>query len=205
MTNLTNENISGRLFIIMGRSGCGKGTQVELLIKHLNEKENKFKTLHVESGSLIRSFSKESGYTQKRTKSVMEQGFLIPEAIIVSLWTNYLVKNYTGTENLVFDGTPRKLREAQLLNDAIEFYGIKKPTLIYIDVSNKWAEERLYGRARKDDNKDAIKKRLSWFETDVMPAINYFKENHNYDFVNINGEQTIEDVHTEIMKKVFNV
>jgi len=198
------ERSTGKAFILMGRSGSGKGTQTGLLVRYLCEKEKLCRTLHIESGALVREFVREDGYTQKRTKSVMESGLLIPEAMTVSLWANYLTENFTGIESMVFDGTPRKLREAQLLDETFKFYSIKKPTLIYVNVGEKWAEDRLCGRARKDDTKEAVEKRMSWFESEVMPVINYYKENPDYNYVNINGEQTIEEVHKEIVKKIFN-
>lgn len=192
-----------KVFIFLGRSGCGKGTQADLLMDHLCKIGDKdCKTLHIESGALIREFSKGDGYTNKKTNQVMSDGLLIPEAVIVSLWMNYLTDNFTGKENIVFDGCPRKLREAQLLNDALRFYDIEKPTVILINVSKDWSEKRLLGRARKDDNPESIKRRLEWFETEVVPSINYFKSDSYYNFLDINGEQPIDDVQNEILAKL---
>ena len=192
-----------KAFIFLGRSGCGKGTQAKLLIDKLCKVGGKScKTLHVESGTLIREFSKGDSYTQKHTKSVMDQGLLVPEAVIVSLWMNNLEKNFTGSENLVFDGTPRKLREAQLLDDTLKFYKIEKPTVICTNVSRDWSEKRLLGRARKDDNPESINKRLGWYDTEVVPVINFYKSNSYYKVLDINGEQPIEDVHKEILTKL---
>ena len=117
-----------KAFIFIGRSGCGKGTQADLLMNHLCEVGSKScQTLHIESGALLRNFvTKEDNFTQERIKSVLNGGDLVPESVIVALWTNYIIANFTGTENMVFDGTPRKLHEAQLLDNALKFYGIEK-------------------------------------------------------------------------------
>ena len=45
---------------------------------------------------------------------------------------------------------------------------------------------------------------MNYFEKDVLPCIDYFNNNENCDFLDINGDQTIEAVHAEIIKKVFN-
>ena len=191
------------VFIFLGRSGCGKGTQVDLLIKHLSERVDKErKILHIESGALIREFSKGDSFTQKKTNFVMSNGLLIPEAVIVSLWMSHLDKNFTGNENLLFDGTPRKLRESQLLDDTLKFYDIKNPTVIVVNVSRDWSEKRLFGRARKDDTKESINKRLEWYETEVVPTINYYRDSSYYKVIDVNGEQPIEDVHKEILAKL---
>jgi adenylate kinase len=118
------------------------------------------------------------------------------------LWTDYLIANYSGTQNMVFDGTPRKLHEAQLLDNALQFYGIEKPVVLYMNVSKEWAEKRLQGRARKDDTPEAISKRLAWFETEVIKTIDFYRNNSYYNFIDINGEQSIEEVQKEILAKI---
>ena len=193
---------NSKAFIFLGRSGCGKGTQVNLLKESLTKIDKDKKILHIESGALIREYSKGDSYTQKNTKTVMENGLLIPEAVIVSLWMSFLDKNFTGTENLFFDGTPRKLREAQLLNDTLEFYHIEKPMVILVNVSREWSEKRLFGRARKDDTPEAVNRRLAWYETEVVPTVNYFRSNSYYNFIDVNGEQSVEEVHNEILAKL---
>lgn len=192
-----------KAFIFIGRSGCGKGTQADLLMAHLCEVGSKScRTLHVESGALLRNFIKGGNYTQERIKTVMNGGVLVPESIIVALWTDYLIANFTGTENLVFDGTPRKLHEAQLLDNALQFYGVEKPSVIYVNVSKEWSEKRLIARARKDDKPEAIAKRLAWFDSEVIPTINFYKNSSYYNFIEINGEQPISDVQNEILAKL---
>ncbi len=160
------------------------------------------RNLHIESGALLRQFSTGCNFTQKKIKAVMSSGTLVPESIVVALWTDYIIANFTGTENMVFDGTPRKLHEAQLLDNALQFYGVEKPTVLYLDVSRDWSEKRLQGRARKDDTADAIARRLAWFETEVTKTINYYKTNSYYNFITINGEQPIDDVQNEILAKL---
>jgi adenylate kinase len=199
----TGEKNISKAFIFLGRSGCGKGTQADLLMTHLCRAGDKAcQVLHIESGTLLREFAKGDNYTQKKIKKTLDDGILVPESIIVALWTDYLIAKYNGTENLVFDGTPRKLHEAQLLDNALQFYGVEKPNVICVNVSEEWSEKRLQGRARKDDTPEAIKRRLEWFETEVKRTIDFFHTNSYYNFIEINGEQPIEDVQNEILAKL---
>lgn len=192
-----------QVFIFLGRSGCGKGTQADLLMEHLCRIGDKTcKNLHVESGAFLREFVKGDTYTQSKTKFVMENGFLVPESVVVYLWMKYLINNFTGTENIIFDGCPRKLHEAQLLNDALRFFKVEKPVVVSVNVSKDWSEKRLLGRARKDDTPESIKKRLEWFETEVTPTINYYRGDSYYQVIDVNGEQPIEDVHNEVLAKL---
>ena len=197
------SNIEPKAFIFIGRSGCGKGTQVESFNKVIKEKTGA-ETIHVETGAFFREFIKGDGYTEELTKQVLNTGGLMPESFVIGLWVSHLMKNFSGKENLIFDGAPRKLQEAILLDGTLNFYGIKNYKVIYVNVSKEWATKRLLGRGRKDDTEEGISKRMAWFENDVVPCVDYFKNNKNCEVLEINGEQTVEEVHAEIMKKVFN-
>ena len=116
------------------------------------------------------------------------------------MWTNVLVDELKEDMHVIFDGVARSLDEAKILTSALEFYKREKPTVIYIDVSRKWSEERLLSRHRMDDvNLAKIDKRLDWFDENVLPAIEYFRNTTFYNFIDINGEQSIEKVHSDIV------
>ncbi|MCX6717868.1 MAG: nucleoside monophosphate kinase [Candidatus Taylorbacteria bacterium] len=190
-------------FIFIGRSGCGKGTQVELFKKVI---ENKFGSniLHIETGSFFREFLKNNNsYTRDLSKQIIETGGLMPSAMPVVFWVDYLIKNFAGKENLIFDGCPRKVAEAEMLDGMLKFYNIPNYKVIYINTSKKWCVDRLTARGRKDDTVEGIEKRMTWFEKDVMPCIDFFSKDNNCQIININGEQTIEEVHKEVIQKVL--
>jgi len=199
MTDISNKN---EVCIFIGRSGCGKGTQTELYIKKLEE-INDSNTLHIETGSLLREMAKSNSYTSKIVKGILDVGGLMPESIVISLWTDYLINNFFGKENIVFDGTARRLYEAEILDRTLKFYNILKYKVIYINVSRNWAIERLLARGRKDDTEEDIEKKMEWFDKEVMLSIDFFKNNKNCEFIDVNGEQTIEQVHNEINNKTF--
>jgi adenylate kinase len=192
-----------QVFIFLGPSGCGKGTQADILTEKLCQVGDKScRTLRIGSGALLRNFSEGEGFSNKQMRQVLSNGDLAPEAIIVALWANYLINTFTGEENVIFDGCPRKLHEAIMLGSLLQFYKIEKPAVIYLNVSPEWSKKRLLARARPDDLPDAIDKRLEWFKTDVMPAINFFKSSDYYNFAEVNGEQPIDDVQNEILAKL---
>jgi len=60
----------------------------------------------------------------------------------------------------------------------------------------------LKDRGRNDDIDEDIKKRLDWYHKNVVPAIEYFKNNPYYKFISISGERSIEEVHRELMDRV---
>jgi adenylate kinase family enzyme len=92
--------------------------------------------------------------------------------------------------------------EAEVFTTAMEFYD-RKPIVIYIKVSRDWAIDRLTGRGRADDKSlEMITGRLDWFDEFTMPVVDYFKTSNQYTVLEINGEQTKEEVEREILQKL---
>jgi adenylate kinase family enzyme len=193
--------MESQTFIFIGRSGCGKGTQVDLLKKVLEEKDPSSEIVHFETGNNFRELVSGESYTSKLAKEIYDKGNLQPDFMAISFWSDFLIKNFKGNELLIFDGICRCLSETMSFTSAMAFYN-RNPIVIYVNVSRKWSKEKLLARGRADDDEKGIEKRLDWFDRDTIPAIEYFKSNERYTFLDINGEQTIEDVHKEIMEKL---
>ena len=62
--------------------------------------------------------------------------------------------------------------------------------------------ETIIKRGREDDTQDQISGRMGWFETDVLPALEIYRNDPRYQVLHINGEQSIEAVHAEIVEKL---
>lgn len=188
-------------FIFIGRSGCGKGTQVELLQKLLAQKDPANEILHLETGNKFREFIEGNGYSNKLANEIYKKGNRQPDFLAVRFWANMLVDTINENSHIFFDGICRSLPEAKIFSTISEFYK-RKIMVVYINVSRKWSTERLTARGRADDDGHGIQSRLDWFENDTMPAIEYFKSDDRYNFLDINGEQTIPEVHNEIVAKL---
>ncbi len=189
-------------FIFIGRSGSGKGTQAKLLQNHLKQVDPSKEILYIQTGWELREFIQGGSFTQKASKVLYDAGGLQPEFIAVYTWVNVLVNKYTANEHLVFDGTPRRHHEAGVLDSIFNFYKLDKAHVIYIDVKKEESVERLLARKRVDDSRENIEERLSWFDRDVMPAIDFYRNNPSYNFHHINGEQSVEAVHADILKVI---
>ncbi len=217
-----------QVFILLGRAGCGKGTQAKLLV-------DKFGLIYIGSGEMLRNLGKQNNFTGQKAAQVMTKGELVPTFLIFRLWINHLeeikLKKGNNFSGLVFDGSPRKLVEAQMMEEALAWYEWdKKLKVLLIDISRQEAFDRLTKRRqckdcgqlipfvghykflekcdrcggqlieRNDDNPEAINLRLDLFEKEVVPVIEYFEKKGL--LIKINGEQSIEDVHQEILNKI---
>ena len=54
-------------------------------------------------------------------------------------------------------------------------------------------------RGRHDDTQEGLAKRFDEYANNVVPAMNYFKDKENYKIYTINGEQSVENVHKDII------
>lgn len=200
--------MSPKTFILMGRAGCGKGTQSKLLRDAIiAADEEKRKIFYLETGERFRQFIKAEGFSNKLAAEVNKTAMPQPAFLAVWNWAHILVEEFTGEEHLFVDGTPRSFQEALVFDSAMTFYKREKPTIIYVDVSKEWSRKRLAERAasegRVDDQlAEQIEKRLGWFDTDVVPAIDYFRVNERYNYIHINGEQSIEKVQADIIAEL---
>lgn len=187
--------------IFIGRSGCGKGTQAELLRERINRFDDKKRhILYVETGDHFRRFIHGKTYSSALSKKAYEQDERQPDFLACWMWSNILIGELEEDMHLMFDGAPRALDEAEILTTALKFYKREKPTVIFLNVSRRWSEEHLLKRGRLDDlNVAKIDKRLDWFDEDVMPAVEYFRNNPYYRFFEINGEQPVQQVHADII------
>ncbi len=189
-----------RTFMFFGPSGSGKGTQAKLLIDFLENKQGR-KVIYIETGQKIREFIINGGYTSRLTKEIIDKGGLLPAFLPVWLWTSHLNENFTGEEDLVLDGLCRRPYEAPVLDSALKFYKLDKPFVVSLNVSRNWSMERLKSRGRKDDTEEYINSRLDWYEKEVAPSVDFFRNNPDYNLLEINGEQPIEKVYEEIIQK----
>lgn len=195
--------MSPETFIFIGRSGCGKGTQAKLLIDMLKARDHDRDVFYLETGAQFRELIKKPTFTSSLAYDIYKSGELQPSFLAIHVWSHEFIAGLNGRQHMVLDGTPRGLGEAMILDGALRFYQRVKPTIVYMNVSNTWSQERLRDRKRSDDrSEDEVTKRLAWFDKDVMPAVEYFRNESWYNFVEVNGEQSIEKVWTELREKI---
>ena len=190
-----------RIFIVIGPSGSGKGTQAKLLKDYL-EKNDSREVKYFQTGQAFRDLAAKDSYTAKLLANVMTTGNLVPIFLPVWAWTNFFVKEYTGEEHLILDGLARREKEAPILDSAAEFYGVEHIDVLFINTSDEWSRQRLLNRGRGDDHDEEIDRRLAWFKENTMPAVEYFRSHEQATFHEINGEQTIEEVHEEVVRSL---
>ncbi len=183
-----------KIISLIGRPGCGKGTQAEKLVEKTNWNP-------IYTGKLLRKRAEKEDFIGRKMKKVMNEGGLMPTPMVFNIWMPKLLemRKKDSTNGVIFDGNPRKLYEARMLDEVFKMFEWSeyfKP--LYIDISKEEARERLLKRGRSDDNEKEIERRLEWFESEVIPVLNYYEEKEI--LAKIDGEQSIEKVQEDIVK-----
>ena len=182
--------------VILGRPGSGKGTQAALL-------EKKFRFEHLSTGQLLRDRMRKTDLAGKIIRKILHAGKLVPTPIVFQLWMPRLErfrrnKKFTG---VLLDGAPRKLYEARMLDETLDFYGWDQSIVVLnLIISPKESMKRLLKRNRHDDDRDDIARRLAWFRTEVLPVLRFYQKKGVR--IDIDGERGIETIHRDILRKL---
>lgn len=174
--------------ILIGIQGAGKSTQGNLL-------SDKLKIPYLSTGHIFRELAKEKTALGRYIKEVMNAGYLIPDKKTLEIVIEYLSRPQYEA-GYILDGFPRTLEQAKVFKNGID-------KVIYFKVSDKEALWRLSyrnGEAREDETLGAVRKRIEIFHKFTEPVLAYYHKKGI--LVKINGEESIEEIHREIMKKI---
>lgn len=213
-----------KLFILVGPPGSGKGTQSELLTKELNIN-------YYSVGEILRNEVANKTKLGKEVVPFLKAGTLAPDDLIARIMFNKL-KN--SRKSLIFDGFPRNLKQAKLLDEEVKQLEISK-VVIEIDLPVSKIIERISGRrycvcgktyhlkykptkikgvcdkcgkklkVRSDAKPEVVKERIKIYNKKTRPIINFYKDNNGYVYRHIDGDQAIPKVHDDIRKIIDKI
>src|SRR3989338_1995415 len=186
-------------FVFFGIVGSGKGTQVKLLMDFLKKKYSKH-CLYAYPGNEFRKIIESDTYTATLMRDSVSRGELQPGFFPDAMVTNMLINFLTKDSHLINDGWPSAIPQSQTFEVMMEWYKRNDIKIIYIEVGKEEAMKRNLLRGRHDDTKEGIEKRFDEYINKVVPAMNYFKGRAGYTIYTINGEQSVENVHKDIIK-----
>ena len=191
--------MQGKTFIFFGLVGSGKGTQINLLINLLKAKDGR-EVVYAYPGKEYRELVQGSSYAGSLIKESLERGELQPDTITNAIFGHQLMAELKADVHMIADGYPRTLNQAENFEALLKFFKRGTVKIVYITLSEAEAMKRNLLRGRTDDTEEGIKRRFYEYTTNVVPAMNYFKDEPGYELYEINGEQSVEDVHGDILK-----
>lgn len=188
--------------ILFGRSGCGKGTQLKLIKEYFDKEDQNRKQIIFTTGDSFREFFSKNTHASNLAKSITAKGLLQPLFLTISLWANTFLNNLEQDDHLFIDGSPRRKDEAIALDSAIKFFNREDVLLVDLIVSRDTSKKRMLGRKRPDDTEENTEVRLDWYDKEVVPAIEYLKNQSGYIYMEVDGEGDIQKIYEEIINKI---
>lgn len=212
--------------LIMGPPGAGKGTQAEKIT-------TEYQIPHISTGDMFRQAIKEGTELGNKAKNYTDQGLLVPDEVTNGIVRERLSKD-DCKNGFLLDGYPRTVAQAVSLDELLFDLDMKIDAVLNIEIGKELLFGRLTGRRickecgatyhlifnkpktdgkcckcggelyqRKDDHADSVENRLTIYSNQTKPLLDYYSVKGN--LFNINGEQDIDEVFTDIKKTLGGI
>lgn len=183
--------------VIFGAPGCGKGTQSERLI-------DRYGFYHISTGEVLRDLIARGTELGKIADSYISKGNLIPDELMLKILAQLLDSEEVQGKNIIFDGFPRTVRQAEELEVLLRERGRQVDAVIGLEVGDDILIERLINRGkesgRSDDNPDTIKKRIEVYHTQTQPLRDFYLGNGKYK--SIDGARPVDIIFQDIIENI---
>jgi len=181
----------GKIVIILGPPGSGKGT----VSKKLSSEKG---ILHISTGDLARKSE------DKEIKEVLKRGDFLTDGMVLGLLKEKL-KDSDLSKGVIFDGFPRTIKQGKRLASLLGKMGMGLSHVIYLDVSEEKAKERISRRAKKENRDDdksekIIEKRFKDYEEKTLPLVDFYSRSRKS--ITVNASKTPTEVYNSIIKKI---
>jgi adenylate kinase len=178
--------------VIFGPPGSGKGTQSEKII-------NRYDLAHISTGDILRKEINDGSDLGNTAKSFIDKGELVPDETIIGMLEKKL-ESLTNAKGVIFDGFPRTVDQAAALKKMLQKRGDDVQVMLNLEVDRQELIDRLLKRGevsgRSDDNLETIEKRISVYEQQTAPVIDFYKKENTYQ--PIKGVGHIDDIFKHI-------
>jgi adenylate kinase len=175
------------MIIFMGVAGSGKSMQGRMLA-------DREALPWLSTGEFLRML-----ISGEERRDMLAGKLLDDEEIITLVQKIFNVINVE--QEFVLDGFPRTEGQADWLLNQVKYGQLDVTAVIHLTASEGVVLERLLGRGRQDDHKEAIAERFSEYEQAIKPILEHFKQ-AGISVHDINGEQEPEAVHRDITRSL---
>ena len=128
----------GRVVVLLGAPGAGKGTQAAILAGRLG-------LAHVATGDLFRAAVRAGTPLGVLAKGFMDRGELVPDSVTIDMLLERLAQP-DARAGILLDGFPRNVAQAKVLHSALAAKGGRVDVAPYIEVPEPELVARLGGR-----------------------------------------------------------
>jgi inorganic pyrophosphatase len=209
----------GLRVVMLGRQGSGKGTQGVQLAKLLV-------VPHISVGDVLRDAVSSGSPAGRQAQETMERGDLVDDGLVVSLVAERLAAPDVRSGGFVLDGFPRTVDQAAALTDILTDGALDRAVVIDVplDVARArllarrvcagcgriYSVERARGletwtcgacgeevRRRADDTEEAVTRRLTLYDEQTRPLLDWFGRRDQ--LLLVDGTGTSEEVFSRLL------
>lgn len=206
----------------MGPPGAGKGTQASFLAKEINY--HQFST-----GAAFRAVARQQTELGQKVRTIMEGGQLCPPALAAQVVIEAIREQVAAGKGIIFDGTPRTVEEAGIVDGWLKEQGYGRPLVIFLEIDRAHMEDRnlkrryclditpdfpimdetdadrcatLGGRLgrRPDDEPEMFDARWQQYTDLTKPVVDSYEREGI--LTRVDGRLPIPDVHAAVMRVV---
>ncbi|WP_421121202.1 adenylate kinase [Aquihabitans daechungensis] len=211
----------GVRLVMLGRQGAGKGTQAIRLAQH-------FVVPHISTGDMLRAAVAAGTEFGLRAKSVMDDGGLVGDDIMIGVVDERLNESDTTKRGYILDGFPRTVPQGE----SLEAITKARPLDLVVDLEvpedvvleritkrrvcktcghiysvdsppkNGWICDVDGGEVvqRADDTEEAVRKRLDLYAAETKPLVPFYADRDL--LVEVDGLGSTDEVFARLLKAV---
>lgn len=190
------------IYIFLGPSGCGKGTQAKFLGAKLNIPT-------ISTGEILRKAFENKMPDGIAAEKYWGKGNWVPNDLMFKMLKVRLEMD-DCQKGFILDAFPREVGQAELLDQYLGERGLKVERVFHLDTDESTAVERILGRieedkkrgkVREDETPEVIKARLESYRKTIAPILRYYEERGLLE--QIDNSPPIEEVHKEVVRRLL--
>jgi|SRR5215218_1696920 adenylate kinase len=180
--------------VLLGPPGAGKGTQAKELV-------SKYGIVQLSTGDMLRAAVAAGTPIGLKAKDIMARGALVPDEVVVAIVSDR-IDQADAKRGFILDGFPRTVPQAEALDHMLKEKGLRLDGVVALEVDPDILVRRIASRVeemkargeplRPDDNPEVLKQRLTAYQTQTAPLVDYYRGNGALRMVD--GMASISDV-----------
>jgi adenylate kinase len=206
------------ILVLLGPPGAGKGTQAEPVAQRLGIPK-------IATGDVLRAAVREGTDMGKAAQRFMDRGELVPDDVILGIMKETL-RRPEMARGVILDGVVRTVPQAEGLERVLRELGREVDAVLLFEVPDDEIVRRLSSRTicdrcqtpytgrepgtpcdkcggrlvrRKDDEPDAVRRRLQVYREQTAPVINWYRRNGT-SLVNVDAVGTPATVTERVLR-----
>jgi adenylate kinase len=177
------------IVVLFGAPGVGKGTQAVILAQKLG-------IAHLSTGDAFRAAIKNQTPVGMLAKGYVDAGDLVPDDVVARI-VEEAMNGEEFTKGCILDGFPRTRAQADALQALLATKGLSVDKVVNLEVDDETIIARLLQRGRADDQEDIIRNRLSVYNAETAPLLEYYS---NLSLLtSVDGIGEVEEVSARIL------